>query len=277
MLIVKTAQEIVTTPTEDWLSKSLETCNSHFIVSSPCVGKTLLRLVKLIPEEISVTLVTCINLYSLSMGASNINSLCQLAEMGVKVKSIDNLYARIYIIDDTKALVTSANATSNGLTKNIECGLATTDSECIKELSELVLSGFGSETALLDLSEDDLKEIKKSLPLLRGTVSRVNDSLQEALYDSVSRHMIDVTNPDGFINSYTGWLRIILEGMLDLKEFFTLEEYYLACREGVKKAYPKNKYWQDDLKRQLQRLRDMGLIEFVRGDKYQKLVTFQGD
>ena len=269
------ALEVVTTPTENWLSEALKTCNSHFIVSSPCVGEALLRLAKLIPAGTSFTLITSINLYNFRVGASNINSLYELGEMGVRVLSIDHLYARIFIIDDTKALVTSANATSKGLNKNIECGVATTDSECVKELSELVLGGFGDENSLLEVSLDDLNDIKKSLPLLQGTISTVNDSLQDAAYDSISKHMLEVTDPNEFINFYSGWLHLTLNGILDMKEFFTLQELCVVSEEARKKAFLSTDSLEDDLKKQLQRLGDMGLIEPVRNDKYRKLVTFQ--
>ena len=61
------------------------------------------------------------------MGMSSLDALCAFAEEGARVYSLNNLHAKIYVFDESTALVTSANVTQAGLRSNLECGLATSE------------------------------------------------------------------------------------------------------------------------------------------------------
>ena len=55
------------------------------------------------------------------------------------IRSLNNLHAKIYIFDDSKALVTSANATNAGMWRNLECGLSTDDRRRRKAVIQVAL------------------------------------------------------------------------------------------------------------------------------------------
>ena len=121
--------QVVTTPTFDWLAQKARECRSRVLIASPYVNNGFIQLTDLVPRDVSRTLVTRTDMRDFALGASNLETLCTLARDGVTVRSLSDLHAKIYIFDDTSALVTSANATYSGMYSNWECGLGTSDSK----------------------------------------------------------------------------------------------------------------------------------------------------
>ena len=143
MKIANTSKlHIVTTPTFVWLAEYTKSCNSRILIGSPFVNDGIISLMDLVPKSVSITLVTRTDLRDFATGASNLDTLCTLAKDGVEILSLSNLHAKIYIFDDTSALITSANATSSGLYHNLECGIGTNDKFVVEQLSQSLLTGF---------------------------------------------------------------------------------------------------------------------------------------
>lgn len=140
----KNELEIVTTPTLNWLTERAKGCRSRLLIGCPYVNNAIIGLTKEASQDVSRILVTKTDLRDFAIGASNLDSLCALARDGVAIHSLTNLHAKIYVFDDSSALVTSANATYGGMYRNLECGLGTNDSRVAGRLAESLLSGLGS-------------------------------------------------------------------------------------------------------------------------------------
>ena len=209
--------QVVSTPTFDWLAECVRRCNSRILIGSPYVNDGIIKLTDMISDSVSRTLVTRTDLRDFAFGSSNLDTLCTLSREGVVVRSLSNLHAKMYIFDDTVALVTSANATTSGMWRNLECGLSTEDKQMVKKLSLSLLSGFGAETPPREMKYDELyalhasvKAIKATLPEPLNVASKDDHAASEATFL--------ISDREAFLEGFNGWQRLTLEGVLAMPE-----------------------------------------------------------
>ncbi len=250
--------EIVTTPTFDWLAEKTIRCRSKLLIGSPYVTDALLELSRLAPKGVSKRLVTRTKMGDFRMGMSSLDALCAFAEEGARVYSLNNLHAKIYVFDESTALVTSANATQAGLRNNLECGLATSDAYIARQLSLELMSGF-------DNADPPRRMKLNELQGMRDPLETVSVEMPETEDEREAEPVISAPDSEAFLNSFKGWNRIALRGALSFsgREFET-SELYQACKADAKREYPNNNNPNAKIRQQLQFLRDMGLIEFVK-------------
>ena len=113
----------------------------------------------LTPRPASLQVITRSNLADFADGVSDIETLRLLLDAGGAVRGIRGLHAKLYIFGSSRAIVTSANLTSAGLSANREFGIVTEDRAAIdrclvyfKELWRLA----GSDLARQQLDQWDL-------------------------------------------------------------------------------------------------------------------------
>ena len=246
------------------------------LVGSPYVNNAILRLTDLVPTGVSRTLVTRTDIRDFAVGSSNLDTLCALAREGTRIRSLNNLHAKIYIFDDKSALVTSANATNAGMWRNLECGLSTGDRNVVKQLTKSLLSRFDEEEGrhraprVINLAEletlyPQIDAIKVTIPEKPYTVSQDSGLQVEATF-----HMPD---RDAFLSQFGGWRKLAIEGILDMQvDNFTLGEFYELCVPRGVKRFPKNTSIRPKLRQQLQDLRDRGFIEFLGSGRYKRTI-----
>ncbi len=262
--------EFITTPTEDWLNTAIADCSDRFLVSSPYVSGWLPKLSSRLPSNVRRLVLTRTDLRDFASGASDLESLCNLAESGSSILSCNRLHAKVYVIDETCGLVTSANATFSGMRRNFECGIVIRDLEGVRTAANLVIKGFGSKETPQRWSFADLR-------LLREPVRRLKQSLYSSLgeVNTEERKLPDVS-PSGEMGSILteclpGWTKLALEGVqMQKSDTFDLHSFVAVCAPLVAKRYPNNQHVREKLRQQLQRLRDLGLIEFLGDAKYQR-------
>ena len=265
--------QIVTTPTFDWLAEHARGCTSRILVGSPYVNDGLVNLTDLVSKEVSRTLVTRTDLRDFALGASNLDTLCNLARDGTAIHSLSNFHAKIYIFDYNSALVTSANATFSGMYRNFECGLATEDKRVVKQLAKSLLSGLGADNPPRKMKFEELeslyvplKAIKASLPKPPGIVPIDNLSAVEATFSISDNEML--------LEGFRGWLRLTLRGVLAMPESgFRLRDLVNECGHVAAREYPKNQHVEAKLRQQLQRLRGLGIVEFVSPGQYRRTMN----
>lgn len=269
MLNTVTSAEIVTTPTFDWLAQYAKECNSRVLIGSPYVNNGIVPLAKLIPNGVNRTLVTRTDLRDFAVGASNLDTLCNLAQDGVTIRSLSNFHAKIYVFDDKTALVTSANATHAGMYRNWECGLGTTDSEVVLQLAKTLLSGFGSDNPPRVMKLGELEALRIPLEAIKATVSKPLHVVETSDAISAPDAVFFVPDKEALLEGFGGWQRLTLRAVLEMPEAgFGMNELYAVCAPWAAKEYPKNNFVQAQLRKQLQLLRDLGLVEFVRPGEY---------
>ena len=267
--------EIVATPTETWLRRELARCRNKFLAASPYVGRHFLQITGMLPPSVEKTLVTSTNLRDFAMGASDIDALCELASGGTRVLSLNRLHAKTYVIDDCAALVTSANATFGGMQRNIECGIAVNASSAVVDLGRRLLAGFGAAEPPSRMLAEELIMIRSSVTAVRPLLPRVPD-VQKLLAQQAPAKTLAVTNPQTFVESFQGWTRLTLLGIIQQAEDdFSLDDLYGVCQAAAASQYPENKHVRAKLRQQLQQIRDLGMIEFLGKGMYRKTFVLE--
>ena len=73
---------------------------------------------------------------------------------------------------------------------------------------------------------------------------------------------------EGLPHDRRGWTLDVLNVVRSLgRDRFTLADVY-ARSSVLQKMYPQNQHIREKIRQQLQRIRDMGLIEFAGGGQY---------
>lgn len=262
---------IVVSPTHEWIKKALPTCSISFAVSSPYVGGYLFNAVSTLPQNVSVTLLTRTLLVDFASHASDLDAVCQIAKRSGGVLSLSSLHAKVYIIDQIKALVTSANATYSGMHRNLECGFELTQPKDVHKLSELVQSGFGKVPKPRYWTINDLEELQEPVKALRSALPRIpkkNDQTIEA-----PRVRLPTRQFHQMLETLPGWTRLTLEGISKIRsDVFTMEQVWITCSPLAATRFPENRHIREKLRQQMQRLRDLGLILFLGKGRYERLV-----
>jgi hypothetical protein len=223
-------------------------------------------------QEIDRILLTRANLRDFATGASDIDVLCDVARAGTRVLSLARLHAKVYVVDDVAALVTSANATTNGMYHNWECGVALTDPATVRQLSDLVLRGFGAYGAPIPWSVEDLEQLREPVRILRTSIPPIEEVIARGETDAVPLTVVRAEQ-SRFVGEFTGWLQLTLEGIVSQPhEIFMLDDLDAICKPLAKARYPQNRNVRPKLRQQLQRLRDLGLVEFLGAGRYRRLI-----
>src|ERR1700692_259161 len=101
---------IVISPSDTWFKQAVADCRKSFSVSSPFIGSYLTKLAKRLDENVQLTVLTRTVLAEFASRSSDLEAVISLAEHAGGVLSLSSLHAKTYIIDNTRALITSANA-----------------------------------------------------------------------------------------------------------------------------------------------------------------------
>ena len=88
-------------------------------------------------RSIRTTIMTDVSPQSVLSGSLDIEALLLFTEslQRVTIFDIQRLHAKVYIADDKQAIITSGNLTSSAFGTNYEYGMAVTDSELVKKVS----------------------------------------------------------------------------------------------------------------------------------------------
>ena len=265
--------QVVTTPTFDWLAERAQACSSRMLIGSPYVNNGIIRLTSIISRNVPRTLVTRTDLRDFAAGSSNLGTLCALAKDGVAVHSLNALHAKMYIFDDTSALVTSANATTGGMRRNLECGLSTDDRNLVKKLAKSLLSGLGADGPPRRMRPEDLERLYAPLEAIKAVLPKqpVIQSAGDEPGDKITHLISDV---EKLLQGYTRWRRLTLEGVLAMPDSgFGISDLLEVCGPAAANRYPKNQHVPDKLRQQLQMLRDNGIVEFVTPGYYRRTMN----
>lgn len=265
--------QVVTTPTFDWLGECASVCSSRLLIGSPYVNDGIIKLTEMVSQDVSRTMVTRTDLRDFAAGSSNLGTLCTLAKAGVAVYGLGALHAKMYIFDDTCALVTSANATTSGMWRNLECGLSTDDRGTVKKLADFLMQGLGANAPPSRMNHRDLENLYGPLEAIKATLPEPPRIMPDDA-DPASDITYSISDVEMLLKGFTGWRRLTLEGVLTMPESgFYLKDLVEVCGSGAAKKYPRNRHVPDKLRQQLQILRNLGMVEFVSPGHYRRTMS----
>lgn len=262
--------EIVTTPTFTWLAERAKSCASRMLIGCPYVNNAIVDLADKVSRKVSRTLITRIDLRNFAMGSSSLDSLCVIAKNGMLIRSLDNLHAKVYIFDNV-ALVTSANATFNGLYRNKECGLGTNDKYVVERLARSLLEGLGADKPPRKVKMEELNALR--IPLKSIKVFLHGLSRDDAPIDNMPA--IDagfsISDEKNLLSGFKGWQKLVLRGVLAMPtNEFDIDKLFIVCKPEAIKRYRNNSHKRQKLSEELQKLRDLGFVEFVKPGHYRR-------
>lgn len=167
-------------------SKSLLIC-SPYIGRGPCDRlATILRRRGLL--DIPLLLLTDLSRDNMLSGATDVGALAGLCEVvtHTEIRFLRNLHAKVYIVDERCAVVTSANLTDAGLWRNFESGLYINQQSLVEELTADVTQ-YASLGTVVNLSQ--LRQFETVITDLRALKEEVEKRLQARLRKEFDRKM----------------------------------------------------------------------------------------
>lgn len=257
--------EIVKSPSSDIFYDLVGKTTSQLYLCAPYIKKEVVKKILDIKNKTTtLNVFTSANVANFVNGSSDVEAIKMLIDSGIEVINYQRLHAKIYLFDDKKALVTSANLTNYALYKNYEYGVlihedektaldqiyndfvemlsselkGQFDKENIKTIIEVVKDFKGKGLTKIDESEDELLPVKKASKL-----TKYLSPWQKDVFNCI----VSIPNPVFLLS--------------DVNKFVP----------ALKAKHPKNNNVEAKIRQILQQLRDIGFIKFIERGKYKKL------
>ena len=251
--------KILTTPWKDDFIELVSQSRKSIRITSPFVKYDMcVELTQANRNGSKIELITCFKFGNVYSNALDISALEHILYNNGIVKNFPKLHSKMYIFDDEKAIITSGNLTTGGLVKNFEYGILLWERSIIDE----VVSDFNS-----------LKKNDRTGNITRPILETAKDILHKIPKPKNAIPTIDIESPETFLdtldnsqnailNTLSGWTLAVFECTnLIPKQIFTLSDIN-SFEEHLGGVYPENKHIKEKIRQQLQKLRDLGLIEF---------------
>jgi len=264
---------IIKSPWEKIFVEYLKEAKQTVYLASPFIKKQTAQLiVDACSHNIDIRYINSFKLASFHRQVSDLEALKIFHENRVKQKSVHNLHAKLFIFD-SEAIITSGNLTPGGLKNNLEYGILVQE-KIVDEIKRDYLRIF-DDPENPAITADVIKkaeDILLSVPKEKRPKIKISDN---KLFD-------EVINDENIVEKYKGgiesirtnlppWRRDVFECLLEIKnDVFTLEEVYFY-EARLSQLHPRNQHIQDKIRQQLQYLRNVGLVEFIRPGLYKKL------
>lgn len=261
--------KIISTP---WKYEFLDLVagSKHSIqITSPFVKENICQEILSVKQKnTKLELITSFKLMSIYSGSLDVSGLEKIINENGVVRNYPRLHSKIYLFDNEKAIVTSANLTNGGLVNNFEYGLLTLDKTTVTQISK--------DYSTLSSNENTGTIKLEHISTVRAIIEKIPPSesikIPKIDFDSPEEQNDIIELPEEVLkSSLTGWKLEVFKCAHSLSsQKFTLDDMN-KFTPFLKKIYPDNHHIPDKVRQQLQYLRDLGLIEFLGNGKYKKL------
>ena len=256
--------QVVKTPTSNLLFDLVQRSEKELLFCVPFIKKEIVDVVlkKLQPDAV-LGLITYSNIGRFANGSLDIEALRILLEKGFKIFNYQNLHAKIYLFDNKKVLITSANLTNNALYKNYEYGvLIDNDSKIIDQIYSDFVNMMDS-VLCGEITLKTLNDIEKNIK-----------QYQKKYYVQVDSDEDDILICSSALNLTKNLAPWQKEVFLYINQFsdnvFYLDDLYKE-EKTFQQNHPTNKHIKEKIRQVLQQLRDLGYVKFVSPGIYKKL------
>lgn len=214
-----------------------------------------------------VDIISNFNIVNFYRKSSDLDAFMKIIKHKDRVFNNQRIHAKIYIFDDKYSIITSANLTNSGFKKNIEYGVFIEEENIVKEtikdfnlICENEITGKISSKNISNM-EDIINNLPPFMDIAKSTFS-IEDELNTKI-------KVDINN---ITKKLSTWKKNILTIMNDIEGFqFSLFDIY-GKEETLKKLYPNNNTIKESIRRNLQELRDLGLVRFLGNGRYEKVI-----
>ncbi len=187
--------ELYPSPWRHRFKEFLKEVNSDLIVATPFMkvdeAKWLVDNLWTVSSSVNLQILTNLKSESVLSKSLDIEALLYLINYNdrASVINLPRLHAKVYIADDKKAIITSANLTSQGLDSNFEYGIGLSDSVVVQRIKSDIedYSKLGNPVSKEVLNElftigqelaEDYKKVQQSASL--DLKRKFNDKLRSA-------------------------------------------------------------------------------------------------
>ena len=255
------------------------------IIAAPFIRRRPLeRLVRKLRSRrsVKIDLLTSLASHSLGEGLVDCGALLWFCEQvpGTSIRHLLHLHAKAYVADGHTAIVTSANLTNAGLTRNFELGVKITNALAVEDIAR-DLTEYGAMGVAVpsdQLAEfDALAQTAKSLKARAdhedrpSTVFQYDDALNEINEKLIGLRVAEpgfVSDPNGSITGqFADAVRYVLRtyGPLSTSQISPLVRNLKPelCDDEVDRVIKDRafgKRWKHDVRNAQQQLKRQGLI-----------------
>jgi hypothetical protein len=254
--------EIIANPFYDDFMSLCAEARTSIKLCAPYVKATVMSdLLNVRRNGVVASLVTRISLQDYHSKVSDLEPLHDILKNGGLVFNCSNLHAKVYIFDDRKCIVTSANLTIAGLKRNAECGLLTDDATIVNSALEFYDEVIWGED-VGKITQRIVAEISKLLENI--------SPMPKIKYPQIDLSNYADSNLTAISDRLSGWKKDVFLSLGQFGESFTSAEVNVMAQQ-LKDRYPQNNNREAKIRQVLQQLRDLGLVEFTSPGIYRKL------
>lgn len=256
--------QLIKNPIETVFMNLLLEANNNVSLCAPFIKQDIVKkILETKKNNTNLVVVTTSNIASFVRKASDIEAIELLLKNNIKVYNHQHLHAKIYSFDKSKAIITSANLTYNGLIKNYEYSVLISDSNIVNVIENdfqcLIEDELSGEFNL-----ESVEFIKKQIEFYKNIEYKiiVDDEGDEKLNSKINHTIVGLQS----------WQKDIYDLINEnVGDEFNLQELYLN-ENKLKSLHPNNNNIKPKIRQVLQQLRDKGLIKFMRPGYYKKLI-----
>lgn len=207
--------------------KSLLIC-SPFVGRGPCE-----RIVHILHRRglssIPLLFLTNLSIDNMLGGGTDISALVELctAMPRAEIRFLPNLHAKVYVVDDRYAIVTSANLTESGLRKNYEYGIYCNELSLVRQIAEDInqYALLGSSVPIVQLRQfaliiSELQQLKLQVEKQDRTTLReeFENKMKSAEETVLQARAEDMTQHSAFADTI---LYLLKQGPKDTRTLYT--------------------------------------------------------
>lgn len=263
---------IITTPWKNELLELVSTAKKSIKIISPFIKENVCQTLLLSKQsQAKFELITSFKFSHFCSGKSDLSAFDTIMAANGKIKINPRIHSNIYLFDDKKAIISSANLSDSGLLNNFEYGILLDDKIMVAQvLEDYNIIAKHEETRAVKKVEIEI--IKKMLLPIQKNTTQKKLRLSKFEVDNI-RETFDVADApaDAIATAFEGWQLEVFNCInLTQQQVFTLEEVNLF-ENHLKKIFPSQKNIPEKIEIQVKYFVELGLINFLGDGFYKKL------
>jgi len=187
---------VQSSPFRSHLAKLLDKATNYLLVASPYIKTSEAewlcdRLVRNgHDKDVEVRVITDVRSANVLSGSLDVAAL-RVLHTGLnrcEIVNLPRLHAKVYIADETCAMVTSANLTPSGLDLNLEYGIGLTDSTTIRKVRDDLQRYAALGNRLTAYTIGELEKVSDELRLEFEKIERSTEKKLRRKFNATLRH-----------------------------------------------------------------------------------------
>lgn len=257
--------KILNGPVYDEFLNIVENSTNEIKLCAPFIKTGIINdILRYKKQNVNIKTITNVKLMSVYRKVLDIDALSKILLSNGRLFNYPNLHAKIYIFDDNKLIITSANLTEAGLKKNKEYGIYTDESTLVKNANiDFDQMCNDDITGIVKLKHlEDIQKIIDDVP----KETKIELPKYEIETEEVFSYNIIQSSPN-----LIGWKKDIYDIIVEFPDnHFSLEDFDCYIN-GLRVLHPQNHNIEAKIRQILQQLRDLGLIIFEGNGSYKRL------